>query len=288
MKVGDITVNEGDVIAIDGSTGEVFLGDVPVVTSPVATYLEEGLDAALADTDAETGELVEAVHRHARPRRRHPAAAGAGQRRHRRRRRPGPPPRRAGHRAVPHRAHVPRRAPGADRAAGAGRRRRANASAALEALLPLQRDDFVQIFTEMDGLPVTVRLLDPPLHEFLPDRTELAVKVAVARERGEDVAGDEKLLAAVERLHESNPMLGLRGVRLGLTVPGLFGMQVRAIAEAAGGPDQGRRRPARGDHGAADRVGDGAAPDPRRGRRASWPRWPSTEGVRLRRARSAR
>jgi pyruvate,orthophosphate dikinase len=85
----------------------------------------------------------------------------------------------------------------------------------------------------MDGLPVTVRLLDPPLHEFLPDRTELAVKVAVANERGQDTAHDEKLLAAVERLHESNPMLGLRGVRLGLTIPGLFAMQVRAAAQAA-------------------------------------------------------
>ena len=86
----------------------------------------------------------------------------------------------------------------------------------------------------MDGLPVTVRLLDPPLHEFLPDRTELAVKVAVAKaSAASDTAEDEKLLAAVERLHESNPMLGLRGVRLGLTVPGLFALQVRAVAEAA-------------------------------------------------------
>ena len=105
--------------------------------------------------------------------------------------------------------------------------------AALEALVPLQRGDFVELFEAMDGLPVTVRLLDPPLHEFLPDRTELAVKVAVANERGQDTAHDEKLLAAVERLHESNPMLGLRGVRLGLTIPGLFAMQVRAAAQAA-------------------------------------------------------
>ena len=104
---------------------------------------------------------------------------------------------------------------------------------ALEALVPLQRGDFVELFEAMDGLPVTVRLLDPPLHEFLPDRTELAVKVAVANERGQDTAHDEKLLAAVERLHESNPMLGLRGVRLGLTIPGLFAMQVRAAAQAA-------------------------------------------------------
>ena len=85
----------------------------------------------------------------------------------------------------------------------------------------------------MDGDPVTIRLLDPPLHEFLPDRTALAVKVAVAEARGEVDPADTALLAAVERLHESNPMLGLRGVRLGLVLPGLFALQVRAVAEAA-------------------------------------------------------
>jgi pyruvate, orthophosphate dikinase len=85
----------------------------------------------------------------------------------------------------------------------------------------------------MDGLPVTVRLIDPPLHEFLPSLEELAVNVAVARERGEDHAEDSQLLDAVRRMHEQNPMLGLRGVRLGLVIPGLFAMQVRAITEAA-------------------------------------------------------
>jgi pyruvate,orthophosphate dikinase len=85
----------------------------------------------------------------------------------------------------------------------------------------------------MDGLPVTVRLIDPPLHEFLPDITELSVKVALAEAKGEDVGRDQLLLEAVQRLHEANPMLGLRGVRLGLVIPGLFGMQVKAIAEAA-------------------------------------------------------
>jgi pyruvate, orthophosphate dikinase len=104
---------------------------------------------------------------------------------------------------------------------------------ALDTLEPLQRDDFVGIFTAMDGLPVTVRLLDPPLHEFLPDLTDLSVQVAVAEEKGEDASREKTLLDAVRRLHEQNPMLGLRGVRLGLVVPGLFGMQVRAIAEAA-------------------------------------------------------
>jgi len=116
-------------------------------------------------------------------------------------------------------------------------------ASAYQALLPLQRGDFVGIFEAMDGVPVTVRLLDPPLHEFLPNHVDLAVAVAVAEERGEDTVTlrDEKLaleearavLSKVEELHEANPMLGLRGVRLGIVKPGLYAMQVRAIVEAA-------------------------------------------------------
>ena len=105
--------------------------------------------------------------------------------------------------------------------------------AAYDALLPLQRNDFVGIFRAMSGLPVTVRLLDPPLHEFLPDQVSLAVEVALGRERGEDVAESERVLRKVNDLHEANPMLGLRGVRLGILKPGLYAMQVRAIVEAA-------------------------------------------------------
>jgi pyruvate, orthophosphate dikinase len=114
---------------------------------------------------------------------------------------------------------------------------------AYDTLLPLQRDDFVGIFREMDGKPVTVRLLDPPLHEFLPNQVDLAVAVAVAKESGAgeaEVEGEamplaeaEELLAKVNDLHEDNPMLGLRGVRLGIVKPGLYAMQVRAIVEAA-------------------------------------------------------
>jgi pyruvate,orthophosphate dikinase len=114
---------------------------------------------------------------------------------------------------------------------------------AYDALLPLQREDFVGIFKAMDGKPVTVRLLDPPLHEFLPDRVDLAVAVAVAHERdaGDVEVGGEKLplreaqalLDQVNDLHEANPMLGLRGVRLGIVKPGLYAMQTRAIIEAA-------------------------------------------------------
>jgi len=105
--------------------------------------------------------------------------------------------------------------------------------AAYDTLLPLQRDDFVGIFTAMSGLPVTVRLLDPPLHEFLPDQVELAVEVALGKASGSDVAEQERELQKVNELHETNPMLGLRGVRLGIVKPGLYAMQVRAIVEAA-------------------------------------------------------
>jgi pyruvate,orthophosphate dikinase len=96
----------------------------------------------------------------------------------------------------------------------------------------VQKADFIGLLEAMDGLPVTVRLLDPPLHEFLPDRAELMVRVARAGERGQPDERDVHLLAAVNRLAEANPMLGLRGVRLGLVVPGLFAVQVRALAEA--------------------------------------------------------
>jgi pyruvate,orthophosphate dikinase len=120
----------------------------------------------------------------------------------------------------------------------------AEEQAAYDSLLPLQRDDFVGILWAMDGKPVTVRLLDPPLHEFLPDQVELAVAVALARQGGQDrveVGADEalalgeaaELLARVNDLHEANPMLGLRGVRLGILKPGLYAMQVRALCEAA-------------------------------------------------------
>ena len=114
---------------------------------------------------------------------------------------------------------------------------------AYDALLPLQRGDFVGIFEAMDGLPVTVRLLDPPLHEFLPNHVDLAIEVALAEERSdaevklrdETISLDaaHTMLRKVEELQEANPMLGLRGVRLGILKPGLYAMQTRAIIEAA-------------------------------------------------------
>jgi pyruvate,orthophosphate dikinase len=228
MTVGDLVINEGDVLSIDGTSGAVYLGEVGVVPSPVVEYFEGNLDPESADAD----ELVQAVHRL--------MAHADGARRMRVRANSDTPEdseraRRFGAEGIglcrtehmflgDRRKHVERLilAEGDD-----------ERNAALDALLPLQRDDFVGIFEAMDGLPVTVRLLDPPLHEFLPDLTDLSVKVALAEAKGEDTATDAKLLQAVTRLHEQNPMLGLRGVRLGIVVPGLFGMQVRAILEAA-------------------------------------------------------
>jgi len=104
---------------------------------------------------------------------------------------------------------------------------------ALDELLPIQREDFVGIFRAMDGKPVTVRLIDPPLHEFLPNQIELAKEVAVEQSQGKSDAAKIKLLNKVNELHEQNPMLGLRGCRLSIVFPGIVEMQVAAIVGAA-------------------------------------------------------
>ena len=106
---------------------------------------------------------------------------------------------------------------------------------ALEKLLPSQRSDFYGLFEAMDGYPVIIRLIDPPLHEFLPSQEELLVEVTEMHCKGETkgLAEKEKMLAAVTKLHESNPMMGLRGIRLGIVFPDIMRMQVRAIFEAA-------------------------------------------------------
>ncbi len=108
--------------------------------------------------------------------------------------------------------------------------------AALKKLLPMQRADFVGLLKAMESLPVTIRLLDPPLHEFLPKREDLLVQIARLEEtkpRSPKLKELRPLLARVEELHEQNPMLGLRGCRLGITFPEITEMQVRAIFEAA-------------------------------------------------------
>jgi len=226
-----VTVNEGDMISIDGTSGEVYLGEVPVVPSPVVQYFE-GTIAADADP------LVAAVHRlmdHADAQRRLRVRANSDtpedSERARRFGAQGIGLCRTEHMFLGDRRQLVEDLVLADTDA--------ERDAALQALLPLQREDFVGILTAMDGLPVTVRLLDPPLHEFLPSMEDLAVEVAVAEATGRPPASGRSLgrvkvlLDAVRRLHEQNPMLGLRGVRLGLVVPGLFALQVRAVAEAA-------------------------------------------------------
>ena len=223
-----VDVAEGEVISIDGSSGEVFLGEVTVVPSPVVEYFEGTLDAGGEQAD----DLVRAVHRlmtHADARRRMKVRAnadtGEDSARSRRFGAEGIGLCRTEHMFLGSRRQLVERLILADEPG--------EVDAALAALLPMQIADFTEIFTAMDGLPVTVRLLDPPLHEFLPDFTALSVRVAIAEERGEENEADLRMLAAVHRLHEQNPMLGLRGVRLGLMVPGLFVMQVKAIAQAA-------------------------------------------------------
>jgi pyruvate,orthophosphate dikinase len=231
-RVGEIEIKEGDMISIDGSTGQVFIGELSVVPSPVSNYLENGLEAALATSDSETAELIKAVERilkHAdsvrRLRVRTNADTAEDSKWARKLGAEGIGLCRTEHMFLGDRRVLIERVILADQDD--------ERNSALEALLPLQQKDFEEILDAMNDLPVTIRLLDPPLHEFLPDRADLMVEVAVAKERGQNVAHQERLLAAVERLHESNPMLGLRGVRLGIVIPGLFVLQVRALANAA-------------------------------------------------------
>jgi pyruvate,orthophosphate dikinase len=220
---GGVVVSEGDVLSIDGTSGAVYLGEVPVAASPVVEYFENGLDSRADD-------LVKAVDRlmkHADSRRRLGVHANAdtGEDCARARRFGGEGVGlvRTEHMFLGERRQLVERLILAEDEAGR--------QAALDTLEPLQRGDFVEILEAMDGLPVTIRLIDPPLHEFLPDLTDMSVKVALAGDNATE--RDKKLLAAVRRLHEQNPMLGLRGVRLVLVIPGLLDMQVRAIAHAA-------------------------------------------------------
>ena len=189
----------------------------------------------------------------------------------------------AGHRAVPHRAHVPRRPARAGRAADPGRRPTTEREAALAALLPLQRDDFVEIFAAMDGLPVTVRLLDPPLHEFLPDLHRAvgagrASPRSAARTPGTTRRCSRRCAGCTSRTR----CWACAACASAWSSPGLF-------AHAGAGDRRGGGRAARrpggdpqaGDHGAAGRRGAGAGDRPRGGRSRSSPRSASETGVEL-------
>jgi pyruvate,orthophosphate dikinase len=222
FTVGGTTVVEGDVIAIDGSTGRVAVGDVPLVQPQLSGDLERILRWAdefrrlKVRTNADTPEDAAKARRF--------GAEGIGLAR-------------TEHMFLGDRLPVVQRMILA--------RTPEEEQAALAELLDLQRGDFAGIFEAMSGLPVTIRLLDPPLHEFLPSSKELELAIRQLEFDLTSVPGDERarlekelaekvdLLGTVERLEESNPMLGMRGVRLGVARPGLYAMQVRAIMEAA-------------------------------------------------------
>jgi pyruvate,orthophosphate dikinase len=220
---GGRLLHEGDVISLDGTTGEVFAGSVPVADSPVVRYFDgTTVDDPVVDAVAALLQHADSVRRmdvHANADTPEDAARA----------------RRFGARGIglcrtehmflgTRRVLVENLVLATDDAARA---------AALAEMLPLQRADFTDILAEMDGLPVTIRLIDPPLHEFLPDLTALSVDVALEEERGGEDPARERLLSAVRAVHQQNPMMGLRGVRLGMVVPGLVAMQARAILEAA-------------------------------------------------------
>ncbi len=213
------TVKEGDVISLDGSSGVIAIGAVPSVEPKISKDFATLLD--WADAVRELGIRANADTPEDAKRAREFGAEGIGLAR-------------TEHMFLGDRLPIVRRAILADTD---GER-----DVALKDLLELQRGDFVGIFQAMNGLPVTIRLLDPPLHEFLPNSKELALEIErfrIAEQvTGLDVIGEvaaerRHMLAAVERMEESNPMLGLRGCRLGLVIPGMYEMQVRAIMEAA-------------------------------------------------------
>jgi pyruvate,orthophosphate dikinase len=236
FEANGTTVAEGDVVTIDGFTGAVYVGELALEES----VLEKARAGDATAREEKIWQAFERLMAHADARRRMRVRANADtpdqSANARERGAEGIGLCRTEHMFLgPERVAVVRKMILA--------RTQAEEQEAYGALLPLQREDFIGIFRAMDGLPVTVRLLDPPLHEFLPNHVDLAVGVAHAEERGdrEVVVRDERipldeaksLLMKVEQIAEANPMLGLRGVRLGIVKPGLYAMQVRAICEAA-------------------------------------------------------
>ncbi|MCY2959372.1 MAG: pyruvate, phosphate dikinase [Planctomycetota bacterium] len=220
---GGIVIAEGDWLSIDGTTGEVFLGQLPTVVPDVA---DEHLLQLLAWADAERhlGVWANADYPRDAERARKFGAQGIGLCR------------------TEHMFFEAERLPVVQAMILA--KDSAERADHLAKLLPLQRADFDGLFRAMDGLPVTIRLIDPPLHEFLPDHDRLVRDTTALETRLSLHAGDEpamtkdlaehrRMLGRVDELREQNPMLGLRGVRLGIHMPELVRMQVRAIFEAA-------------------------------------------------------
>ncbi len=212
VRVNGTTLHEGDSIAIDGTTGVVTVDDVPLVEPEVdenfQTVLEWADEVRMLGvrTNADTPEDAKKAREF--------GAEGIGLCR------------------TEHMFMAADRQPKMRTMIMADTEE--HRRTALDELLPLQQEDFEGLFEEMAGLPVTIRLLDPPLHEFLPGMEEIAGDVERARiERSEDLEQLEKTLDRVHSLQETNPMLGTRGVRLGILHPEIYEMQVRAIVRAA-------------------------------------------------------
>ena len=214
IKVKDKEIKEGDWITIDGGTGNVMPGQIPTVEAGITGEFEKLME--WADEIRKIGVRTNADTPPDAKKAREFGAEGIGLCR------------------TEHMFFAPERLPIVQEmimAETEEERRKA-----LDKLLPFQKDDFKGIFKEMAGLPVIIRTLDPPLHEFLPKREDLMVEIALMKEKGEDpkkIEEKEKILARVEQLHEFNPMLGHRGCRLGITYPEITEMQARAIMEAA-------------------------------------------------------
>jgi len=216
FTVSGRTVKEGDYISVDGSTGEVFAGSIATV--PPSFEEEKDLIILLgwADEIRKLGVLTNADNPEDAARARSFGAQGIGLVR------------------TEHMFFEEERRPIVVKFIMS--ENEAEGKALLDQLLPFQREDFEGIFRAMDGYPVIVRLIDPPMHEFLPPREELIEEVTRLRCTGEDakkLAEVEKILKVVESMWEINPMMGLRGCRAGIMYPGLTEMQTRAIFEAA-------------------------------------------------------
>ncbi len=206
----DIVIKEGDVISIDGMTGEVMLGAVELEEPEMTGDLGKLL--SWADKYRKLGVRANADNPADAQLSRDMGAEGIGLCR------------------TEHMFLGDRKQFVADMILSENGS--VEYEAALDKLYEAQTGDYYEMLKSMDGLPVIIRLLDPPLHEFLPAPRDLAIEVAVGEATGKDMAETKKLLAAADNMAEMNPMLGLRGCRLGIVMPGLSQMQVRAIADA--------------------------------------------------------
>jgi pyruvate,orthophosphate dikinase len=229
ISIGDLVVKEGDWLSVDGTTGEAFVGQI----ESVAPSLEEQTDLLELLTWADEISATEGIREFPEgwPTRGLQVWANADYPEDARRAR-SYGAQGIGLCRTEHMFFETERLPIVQDMILAGDNVETR-QAALDKLLPFQRADFDGLFEAMTGLPVIIRLIDPPLHEFMPDEREILEEVIAARVKGETLPEKESLLDDIEALHESNPMMGLRGVRLSVMMPEIVSMQVRAIFEAA-------------------------------------------------------